>query len=106
MNLDNLSDIKDAGYGAEKLIKAVQNMHSIANQYRQDYEEVLSAVRTAFNDSTLTFSTMTDTQVNGFFLRGVGSTTATDKAKNVLGSWETLITKLNEVVSQLPVNDL
>lgn len=83
-----LSDINSAGEGAARLIKVVNNIKTISNTYTADYQAAIDAARTAFNDPLLTFATMSDAQINGFWLGGFGDTTTVATAKEIGIEWE------------------
>lgn len=101
-----LSNIKNAGEGAQRLITAVNVMNSSANIYGLEYDALIDGIRTVFGDPALTLRTLTDAQVNSYFLGSMGDVSAIATAKIVCSSWEIVITTLKAEIAKLPMNDI
>lgn len=100
-----LSAIKSSGEGAARLIEVVGNIKTISNTYDGDYRVAIDAVRTAFNNPILTFATMTDVQINAFWLGGLGDTQAIATAKEVCMEWELCILQVKSSADKF-INDI
>jgi len=102
----SLSIIERAGEGAKTLINAVRVMNEIRNVRKPQYDNLLAEIRSHFNDNTLTFATLTDEQVNEFFLQNTGTAEAIGAAVKILVFWETLITSLDDACNQIGLVEL
>lgn len=100
-----LSDINKSGEGAARLIRVVNNIKSISNTYIADYQTAIEAVRTAFSDPALTFATMTDEQINAFWLGGLGDLVVIVTAKEIGIEWELCVLQAKASADKF-INDI
>lgn len=100
-----LSALIVGGETAKQLNDVILEIKRADGAYRQRYTGTINAIRTAFNDDTLTFATMTDEQIKAFWLNGVGDAETILEARKRMASGQRVMDAIMEESAKF-INDI